>query len=106
MKDAKFTPPQHIYECIVRKCVEEADSRYKLVIEEMEQVKYVVPKSLKAFVDAGGAVGISRAVQRERQKKEIRKQLLESFWTRKRDWLNGNFEEFRVGSDPEVDAFR
>ena len=55
MKAAGFKPPYSSYDGIVRKCVAMGDSRYKLAVEELEQMGYAMTPDLIAFVDSGGS---------------------------------------------------
>lgn len=55
MKEEGHKPGAMVYAQIVKKCVIAGDSRYKLALEEMKQMGYKVPQSLKDFVANGGA---------------------------------------------------
>ncbi|KLO12254.1 hypothetical protein SCHPADRAFT_854109 [Schizopora paradoxa] len=55
MKSAGLKPPYSIYDNIVRKCVSMGDSRYKLAVEELEQMEYTMTPDLITFIDSGGS---------------------------------------------------
>lgn len=54
MKAQGFKPPYSVYEAIVKKCVSVGDVRYKLAVEELEQVGYRVSSGLQSFISSGG----------------------------------------------------
>ena len=54
MKSKDFKPPYSVYEAIVKKCVSVGDSRYKLAVEELEQLRYQVSSGLQSFISSGG----------------------------------------------------
>lgn len=51
MKAKGLKPPLSCYDAIIRKCVSTGDTRYRLAMEELEQMGYVVPHSLLALVE-------------------------------------------------------
>ncbi len=55
MKTAGLKPSYPIYDGLVRKCVSMGDTRYKLAVEELEQMDYTMTPELVAFIDSGGA---------------------------------------------------
>ncbi|KAI0312343.1 hypothetical protein OF83DRAFT_1146592 [Amylostereum chailletii] len=54
MKANQFVPPLSIYEAIIRRCVVDRDSRYKVAVEELQEQGYSVSRELQAFIDSGG----------------------------------------------------
>lgn len=57
MKGKGLKPTRPIYESIIRRCVSVGDSRYKLAVEEMEQMGYDIMSGLQQYIDSGGASG-------------------------------------------------
>lgn len=56
MKAQSLKPPYWCYDAIVRKCVSMGDSRYRLAVEELEQMNYRMTSGLRTFVETGGNV--------------------------------------------------
>ena len=61
MKEEGHKPGAMVYAQIVKKCVIMGDKRFKLALEEMKQMGYRVPQSLRDFVANGGARRDGRA---------------------------------------------
>lgn len=57
MKAQGLKPPLLVYETIVRKCVSVGDTRYKLAVEELNQMGYRLSSPLQKFIRSGGEVG-------------------------------------------------
>lgn len=57
MKGKGFQIPYGLYEAIVKKCVLNGDTRYKLAVEELEQAGYQVSQYLRTFINTGGQSG-------------------------------------------------
>ncbi|KAH7339307.1 hypothetical protein B0J17DRAFT_654667 [Rhizoctonia solani] len=50
IKEKKMVPPQRVYEALVRRCVEEADPRAELALEDMEICGYRVSPGLRDYL--------------------------------------------------------
>ncbi|TDL26251.1 hypothetical protein BD410DRAFT_716086 [Rickenella mellea] len=54
MKGLGLQPTYSIYDSLVRKLVETGDTRYRLAVEELEQMGYKVTPRLRDFINSGG----------------------------------------------------
>ncbi|KDN38601.1 hypothetical protein RSAG8_09388, partial [Rhizoctonia solani AG-8 WAC10335] len=50
IKKQKMIPPQRVYEALVRRCVDEGDSRAELALEDMEICGYRVSRGLRDYL--------------------------------------------------------
>lgn len=57
MKAAGYVPPLRMYVKIVRRCLRASDPRYKMAVEEMGEVGYAIPETLKRNIDRYGDGG-------------------------------------------------
>lgn len=54
MKSQGLKPPLSVYEAIVRKCVSVGDARYRLAVEELNQMGYRLSSVVQKFIRTGG----------------------------------------------------
>ncbi|KAL5528332.1 hypothetical protein ACEPAF_7468 [Sanghuangporus sanghuang] len=78
MKGAGHTPSYPVYEEIVKTCVANGDTRYKLAVEELEQMGYKMSARLRHFINTGGRQWINRLSDDERLPYETRRRMKEA----------------------------
>lgn len=63
MKGQGLKPTYYIYESIIRRCISTGDTRYKLAVEELEQMGYKMQPGLKSLIESGGETSPKRKYQ-------------------------------------------